>query len=676
MAKVITITLTDKNDKKTGNNGNEKIIANGGNDTIDGGAGKDTLDGGNGDDNLTGGKGNDVLLGGAGSDTAVYAGALQGKNGERLYTFDFDADGRLVVTDLSKKEGVDTLEAIEYLQFKDQLVAVADLPKVNSGQQPIYTLTSNASSVDEGSTVTYTLATVGILAGTDLAYTITGISDADLAKGSASLSGKFVVGLTDSVTLKLAADAMTEGPETATLTLSNGKASASTTINDTSLTPPPTQNAGMPEDTRTYDLTLPLTENADSLTGSAKNDKILGLGGADTLNGGTGNDYLDGGDGNDVLTGGDGNDFFDGGNGNDLLSGGKGDDYLFGGAGNDTITSDEGHDSIDGGAGDDNLSVGYYYSFGEDLIIYYGAKSTIHGGSGDDHISSIPSEYDSKSYDEFAPQNSQLFGDEGNDSLWGLGELYGGPGNDTLSGGDASFRTNVQPAPTLEGGAGADTLFSSDGSLFRYTQATDSGIGAGNRDIITSFDSESGDGQWDVIDLGQLSNTPLNFISVSPFSGKAGEVNYSLDLTNQLTIVAIDLNGDAAADMEIQLTGIQFLFPENFILTSSPMAKNGVISVSAVGHGDASIGNIVFNIAPGTYDYTISGFSPGDVIDFPTGQIPAVNNLSFSDGAVDLQWRSSGNEVTITVTGLRGSQDSSLFSVADFNTLFGPGTII
>jgi Ca2+-binding RTX toxin-like protein len=570
MAKVITITLTDKNDKKTGNSGNEKIIANGGNDTIDGGAGKDTLDGGNGDDNLTGGKGNDVLLGGAGSDTAVYAGALQGKNGERLYTFDFDANGRLVVTDLSKKEGVDTLEAIEYLQFKDLLVAVADLPKVNSGQQPIYTLTSNASSADEGSTVTYTLATVGILAGTDLAYTITGISDADLAKGSAPLSGKLVVGLTDSVTLKLATDAITEGPEIATLALNNGKASASTTVNDTSLTPTPTQNAGIPEDTRTYDLTLPLTENADSLTGSAKNDKILGLGGADTLNGGTGNDYLDGGDGNDVLTGGDGNDFFDGGNGNDLLSGGKGDDYLFGGAGNDTIASDEGYDSIDGGAGDDTLSIGSYY-YHNDGIYYDSMHATIHGGAGNDYIYSDPQTEVSWPYGSpFKYSNPQLYGDDGDDYLNGGGELYGGLGNDTLVG-KKTHMIYYQSNPTLEGGMGIDTLSTKDGNaVFRYTQTTDSGIGAGNRDIITDFDSESGDGQWDVIDLGQLSNTPLNFISVSPFSGKAGEVNYSLDLTNQLTIVAVDLNGDAAADMEIQLTGIQFLFPENFILSLPP----------------------------------------------------------------------------------------------------------
>lgn len=124
-----TINLTDKNDKKTGGNADEIINAKGGNDTVDGGGGKDKLDGGSGNDQLTGGADNDTLLGGSGNDTAVYAGALEDRNGDRQYGFELNDAGQLRVIDLSKKEGVDTLDSIEFLKFKDGTVAVADILK-------------------------------------------------------------------------------------------------------------------------------------------------------------------------------------------------------------------------------------------------------------------------------------------------------------------------------------------------------------------------------------------------------------------------------------------------------------------------------------------------------------------------------------------------------------------
>ncbi len=49
---------------------------------------------------------------------------------------------------------------------------------------------------------------------------------------------------------------------------------------------------------------------ADTMTGSAFNDFLLGFGGVDTINGGDGNDYIDGGAGADVLNGGNGNDSY------------------------------------------------------------------------------------------------------------------------------------------------------------------------------------------------------------------------------------------------------------------------------------------------------------------------------------------------------------------------------
>jgi Ca2+-binding RTX toxin-like protein len=62
----------------------------------------------------------------------------------------------------------------------------------------------------------------------------------------------------------------------------------------------------------------------DSLTGSAGDNRLQGLGGNDTLNGGDGDDWLEGGAGNDSLLGGAGDDLLDAGSGADVVDGGLG----------------------------------------------------------------------------------------------------------------------------------------------------------------------------------------------------------------------------------------------------------------------------------------------------------------------------------------------------------------
>lgn len=105
---------------------------------------------------------------------------------------------------------------------------------------PTYTLSRSSATVDEGSSVTLTLTTTNVSNGTSVPYTITGtgITPGDL--GIISLSGNFTVNdNTASLVLNIAADAVTEGSETFTLTL-NGITplrAISVTINDTSITP-------------------------------------------------------------------------------------------------------------------------------------------------------------------------------------------------------------------------------------------------------------------------------------------------------------------------------------------------------------------------------------------------------------------------------------------------------
>ena len=94
------------------------------------------------------------------------------------------------------------------------------------------------------------------------------------------------------------------------------------------------------------------------ISGTNKNDSLIGGTGADLIDGGNGSDMLDGGSGSDTLLGGNGEDTLYGGLGNDTLSGGNGQDLVYGGSGNDVIgtslvNSENGNDVIYGDGWDD-----------------------------------------------------------------------------------------------------------------------------------------------------------------------------------------------------------------------------------------------------------------------------------------------------------------------------------
>ena len=91
---------------------------------------------------------------------------------------------------------------------------------------------------------------------------------------------------------------------------------------------------------------------------------------------------------------------------------------------------------------------------------------------------------------------------------------------------------------------------------------TNSGIGTGNRDIISDFDTGSAS---DVMDLSSLSTSPLNYLGESPFDG-TNAVRYTADVLSGKTIVSVDVTGDKIADMEIELTGMKYLAADDFLL--------------------------------------------------------------------------------------------------------------
>jgi hypothetical protein len=83
---------------------------------------------------------------------------------------------------------------------------------------PSYSLSRSSSSITEGSFFTITLTTTNVANGTNVPYTITGVSSADI--DGDSLTGNFTINAnTDSIIFSVADDGVTEGVETFTITL-------------------------------------------------------------------------------------------------------------------------------------------------------------------------------------------------------------------------------------------------------------------------------------------------------------------------------------------------------------------------------------------------------------------------------------------------------------------------
>lgn len=103
-----------------------------------------------------------------------------------------------------------------------------------------------------------------------------------------------------------------------------------------------------------FDLHTDTLENIENVTGTARNDRLLGDDRANRMLGGEGNDNIEGKAGNDMLDGGFGSDTVKGGAGDDVITGGRDQtqDLLFGGDGNDTITLYK-RDIATGGSGRD-----------------------------------------------------------------------------------------------------------------------------------------------------------------------------------------------------------------------------------------------------------------------------------------------------------------------------------
>ncbi|MEE4210903.1 MAG: hypothetical protein V2I43_16765 [Parvularcula sp.] len=123
-------------DNLIGQNGNDRLFGGDGADYLDGGDGDDSVHGGVGDDGLFGGDGDDVLEGGdgfdfidggSGSDTAIFDG------NRSAYDVVEEPDGSFLIIGSGE---VDRLVDVEFVQFADQLVALAGDPPDQPQPQP------------------------------------------------------------------------------------------------------------------------------------------------------------------------------------------------------------------------------------------------------------------------------------------------------------------------------------------------------------------------------------------------------------------------------------------------------------------------------------------------------------------------------------------------------------
>ncbi len=230
--------------------------------------------------------------------------------------------------------------------------------------------------------------------------------------------------------------------------------------------------------------------------------------------------------------------------------------------GNDTIMASEGADMLDGGGGFDTLS---FINLAGRVLVDFGADVSNAGYLRFfEHGHAAGAEYANFERVVGGQSQDQLRGSDDRDVLdGGLGwdRVYGRAGNDRLYGGPGG--------DAIYGNRGADTMTGGEGAVidrFIYFTPDDTGVGAGQRDVITDF--RPGEDRIEIsrfdADLTQPRNQAFSLIHTSQFSGAGAELRYHHSAGD--TIVQGDMDGDRQADFEIQLTGVMHLSATDFLL--------------------------------------------------------------------------------------------------------------
>ena len=200
------------------------------------------------------------------------------------------------------------------------------------------------------------------------------------------------------------------------------------------------------------------------------------------------------------------------------------------------------------GAGTNSL----HLAGGVNSLNHITAIGTISGGSGSDSLTiagTMSNNGNPTVIDLGGGTDTVSFGTNAHVSVVNVETVNGSASNDVISIGGG--------ATTVTGGLGNDNLTAGSGAdNFRYTSTADS---AGPvRDFITGFDASA-----DVFTFSGMGfASAINFVGLGPFTGTGSQARISGGST-----LEIDVNGDAIADMQIELSNIQgTLTNANFVV--------------------------------------------------------------------------------------------------------------
>lgn len=466
----VTVLASLGDDIIWGNNGDDVLNGSSGSDHLVGGGGNDSVLGGNDNDYLNGGTGADLLQGDGGNDTLRYTAddvwgegysvsasggvavtdagsliSLEGKN----RSFDRFSGGantdKLIMTD-----GADALLLEDHISasYNNVLAGrVSGIEEIDAG---------GGDDIIDLLAVTYNYVTdVKIIGGTGNDWIRSGSQNDTISGGAGNdtlYGGEgedvFVIELgadTDTVMdFNLDADKIDVSAFSAAFSFARLSLAASGGDALINLAggvqvvlagiSPASLNAGhfifAPATIVTGSGLVQGTEASDIITGQASGDRIEGLGGDDDLYGGAGHDTIFGGDGDDIIKGEDGR---------DMIYGGAGADNMDGGAGVDALRYD--HDTVGVTV---SLATGRGYGGEAEGDVFKGFEA-LYGGSGNDTLTG-------------SSTADTIYGNAGHDTIKGGAKddiLYGGDGDDILNGEAGTDK--------LYGNAGNDTLIASDG---------------------------------------------------------------------------------------------------------------------------------------------------------------------------------------------------------------------
>ncbi|MCP3981106.1 MAG: hypothetical protein GY716_17550 [bacterium] len=353
------------------------------------------------------------------------------------------------------------------------------------------------------------------------------------------------------------------------------------------------------------------TPGVNVIIGRGGNDRIFGEAGLDVILGGSGVNEIHGENGIDILIGGNEKDcmFGDkkidvmfGRGGADEMEGGDNTDVMLGGAGDDLMRGSPGLDVMLGGADDDSI-------YGEgciDVLLGGDGADTMHGGPGQTlSVGTVSIDLGDVMFGQ--PGGDRMVGDRDAGLGDGIDMMFGGAGDDTMSGsnggllkvgqnfefklgnvmfggGDNDSMTSRDGVDVMFGGPGNDTMSAGDGEVLSLSNGNftldlgDLMFGQGEDDVM--FGDDVGGTGLDVMFGG-----PGNDSMTGSHGGRLHTNSFDFDFGNLMF-------GQAGNDTMSSRDGIDLMF--GGIGDDSMAAGDGFEIVLSSGNFRLDFGDLMF----------------------------------------------------------------------------------